>query len=96
MQKFSDFGIKSEIKSFTGEKIKVKKILNTEITVLDFKIEDSKYEGKCLYLQIQKGETKHVVFTSSKYLIQVIEQIKKEQFPFETTIIENDERFEFT
>lgn len=96
MQKFSDFGIKSEIKSFTGEKIKVKKILNTEITVLDFKIEDSKYEGKCLYLQIQKGETKHVVFTSSKYLIQVIEQIKKEQFPFQTTIIENDERFEFT
>ena len=96
MKNFKDFGIKTEIKAFTGEKIKVKKILNTEIVVLDFKIEDSKYDGKCLYIQIQKGDTKHVVFTASKYLMQVIEQLDKEQFPFKTTIVENDERYEFT
>lgn len=93
---FKDFGIKTISQSFTGEKIKVKKILNTEITVIDFKIEASKYEGRCLYLQIQKGESKHVVFTSSKYLIQVIEKLTKEQFPFITTIVETDDKYEFT
>lgn len=96
MNNFKDFGIKTEIKAFTGEKIKVKKILNTEIIVLDYKIEDSKYDGKCLYIQIEKGDVKHVVFTASKYLMQVIELIDKEQFPFKTTIVENDERYEFT
>lgn len=44
MFKFSDFDIKPQVKSFEGEKIKIDKILNREITVTDYKIETSKYE----------------------------------------------------
>lgn len=37
-----------------------------------------------------------VVFTGSKVLIEIIEQIPKTNFPFITTIIEENERYEFT
>jgi hypothetical protein len=96
MKDFKDLGLKTEIKTFAGEKIKVKKILNIEIVLLDYEIKDSKYDGKCLYIQIQKGDTKHVVFTASKYLMQIIQQIDKKDFPIKTTIVEIDERYEFT
>ncbi|WP_298307223.1 hypothetical protein [Flavobacterium sp.] len=96
IKSFKDFGIKAEIKAFTGEKIKVKKILNAEIVVIDFEIKDSKFDGQCLYIQIKKGDVNHVIFTGSKYLIQVIQLIPKENFPFKATIVENDERYEFT
>lgn len=96
MKDFKDLGLKTEIKTFAGEKIKVKKILNIVIVLLDYEIKDSKYDGKCLYIQIQKGDTKHVVFTASKYLMQIIQQIDKKDFPIKTTIVEIDERYEFT
>lgn len=83
-----------------GEKIKINRILNVEITVLHFKIEDSKFKdkgkGKCLYLQIEfKGE-KNVVFTGSENLMEMINQVRPEDFPFTTTIRSNDQRLEFT
>ncbi|MGB4775719.1 MAG: hypothetical protein WBP45_11130 [Daejeonella sp.] len=96
MKTFRDFGIKTTHQAFTGDRIKISKILNREITVHDFKIEDSKFKGKCLYLQIQLNETKHVVFTGSTILMDVIQQVPNDGFPFKTTIIEESERFEFT
>jgi len=42
MNNFKDFDIKAEINSFTGDKIKIDKVLNKEIKILGFKIEDSK------------------------------------------------------
>jgi len=99
MKQFKDFGIKAEVHNFTGDKIKMSKILNREISVLDYRIEDSKYgnnNSKCLYMQIEIGVTKHVVFTGSTILIQMIQKIPKGEFPFKTTIIKEDDRFEFS
>ncbi len=99
MKRFSEFGIKAEeSKKLVGEKIKVDKILNKEIVVLDYKLEDSKHNsGKCLYLQISVGDTKRVIFTGSKKLIELILKTDKEQFPFITTIVrEDDDSFLFT
>jgi hypothetical protein len=73
--------------------------LNKEIVVLDRKIEESKFKDhtdKCLYLQLQVGETKYVLFTGSKYLIDMIQKVPPGDFPFKTTIIEENERYEFT
>jgi hypothetical protein len=50
MKQFKDLGIKPAIKHLQGDKIKIMKILNREIIVVDYKIEDSKYEGKVLYI----------------------------------------------
>lgn len=96
MKKFSDFGLKQDIHNFTGNKIAISKILNREIIVHDYKIEDSNFSGKCLYLQIEYNTEKRVVFTGSKYLLDVIEKIPKTGFPFNTIIIEEDGRFEFS
>lgn len=96
MKKFSDFGIKTTSQAFTGDKIKISKILNKEITVHDYKIEKSKYNGECLYLQIEFKESKCVVFTGSVSLMNQIKQVEKDDMPFQTTIIQENERFEFT
>jgi len=98
MKTFKDFGIKINIQAFTGDKLKMNKILNREITVLDYHIEDSKYGSnkKCLYLQIEINETKYVVFTGSVVLTDTIQKVPKNEFPFKTTIVKEDERFEFT
>jgi hypothetical protein len=101
MKKFSQFNVQPLTKIFEGDKIKMAKILNRSIVVHDFKLEDSKCfrdrgNGKCLYLQISIGEVKHIIFTSSCGLIEVIQQIPADGFPFETTIIQEGERFLFT
>lgn len=98
MNQFKDFNIHADLSSFTGDKIKIDKVLNKEIKVLDFKIEDSKVKPgtKLLTLQIEKSDENHVIFSGSKYLIQQIEQVKKEQFPFTTTIVKESEILKFT
>lgn len=102
MNNFKDFNIKiSQSKKFEGNKIKISKILNREIIVHDFKIDDSKIfttngNEKCLQLQISFGNTKHVMFTGSNFLIETIKQIPSDGFPFATTIIEDNNRFIFS
>ena len=101
MNSFDQFNIKITKKGFEGDKIKMSKILNREITVHDYKIEDSKVfkdrgSGKCLHLQISFNNEKHIVFTGASGLIEMIEQVPKDKFPFTTTIIQDNERFKFT
>lgn len=98
MTAFKDLGIKAELSTFTGDKIKVERLLNAEISVLDYKIEDSKVKQgtKCLVLQLEKKGTKHVLFTGSTILMQMIEKVPKDKFPFTTTIIKESEHLEFT
>lgn len=101
MEKFSDFGIKPELKSFSGDKIKISKVLNKEIVIHDFKIEDSKLSelkgnGKCLHLSLEYSGNKHVLFTGSTVLQDMILKVDRTKLPFTTTIIEQDERYEFT
>ena len=97
MRKFSEFNIVVEHSSFTGDKIKMSKILNRSIVVHGYKIEDSKQNtGKCLYLQIEMSGVKHVVFTGSTKLQESIRQVPADGFPFETTIVEENEMYLFT
>jgi hypothetical protein len=99
MTDFKEFGIKLARKNFIGDQIQIKKVLNKEIIVHDFKIVDStKVEGsKCLHLQLSVGGTKYVLFSGSKYLIEGIQLVPAERFPFTTTIIEEEDgSFEFS
>ncbi len=98
MKKFSDFDIKAETKSFSGDKITIDRILNREVVVRDYKIEKSKFEGKgnCLYMQIELNGMKYVVFTGSAYLMEQIQQIDAADFPFSTTIVKIEKRFLFS
>lgn len=100
MKKFSDFNIIAEPNGFTGDKIKIERILNKAIEVIAYKIEDSKFKekgnGKCLTLQIKIKEEQHIVFTGSINLMQQIEKVGKEDFPFETIIIKGNDRYQFT
>ncbi|PQJ09520.1 hypothetical protein CJD36_019980 [Flavipsychrobacter stenotrophus] len=97
MKTFSELNIKSEREHFTGDKVKIGKVLNKQIVVHDYKIQNSKYTDKCLHLQIEVNNSKHVVFTGSKHLIDVIQKVSKDNFPISTTIVENDDgSFQFT
>lgn len=98
MKSFSDMGIKVNSPNFTGDKIKIDRILNREITVIDFKIEDStvKIGTKCLHLQIEIEGTKHVHFSGSKGLIQMIQQVDPSDFPFKTTIVKEGQSTHFS
>ena len=99
MKNFSDLNIKVESTSFIGEKIKISKVLNRDIIVLDFKIDESKYpknkSGKVLTLQIKVDNEQRIIFTGSDYLISQIQQVTKQDFPFATKIEKNGEYFEF-
>jgi hypothetical protein len=100
MNQFKDFGIKPSTKGMVGEKIKINKILNREISVNNFKIECSKFEkgtGKCLHIQIVIDGEERIVFTGSGSLIEQIEMVPKDKFPFKTIIVRQmNDRFEFT
>jgi hypothetical protein len=101
MNSFKEFDIKVTTKGFEGDKIRMAKILNREIIVHDFKIEDSKVftdkgSCKCLHLQVSINDTKHIVFTGSGVLIEMIRKVPESGFPFKTTIVEDNDRFLFT
>lgn len=97
MNSFKEFNIKPVSVSFVGDKVRINKILNTEIIVHDYKIKDSEKKPgtKYLTLQISRKNEKEVVFTGSKTLMDMIEQVPKEKFPFTTTIIQEDQMFQF-
>jgi hypothetical protein len=98
MNNFKDFNIKPSLEYFTGDKIKIDRILNMPIVVTNFKVEPSKKkEGSdYLTLQIEKNGVKHVVFTGSTILIQLIQKVPQDRFPFVTTIVKEGEHLEFT
>lgn len=71
-----------------------------EIIVLDWKIEDSKFDKdgeptKRLCVQIEFKGDKHIFFTSSKTLMGMISKVPKSEH-FKTTIVKDNDRFEFT
>ncbi len=100
MNDFKDFGIKPVVKSLQGDKIHIDRILNREITVTGFRIEDSKYakenNDKFLCLQIILNEENRVVFTGSGVLMDMIQRVPENKFPFKTKIIKEEKRYEFT
>lgn len=101
MKKFSDFNIKPTNKAFAGKKISFAEIFNIPIIVNDYKIEESKYPGKNksdkrLQLSIVIDNENCITFTGSDNLMETIQQIAKEDFPFQTVIKKREKRFEFT
>lgn len=100
MKNFSDLGITRQKKAFTGEKIKIKKILNKEVIVHDYDIQRSNFEdkgnGKRLCLQLEVDGDMCIAFTGSTVLQDMISQVNKpDGLPFKTTIIPVGEAFEF-
>jgi hypothetical protein len=100
MKDFKDLGIEPSSKSLIGNKIPIDNILNKAITVDRFRITPSRYpgkgNGKCLHIQIGIGEFKHVVFTGSVILMDLIERIPESDFPFTAQIVKEGKRYEFT
>jgi len=100
MKRFSEMNIEVELKSFTGDKIKIEKILNKDIIIHDYDIRESKYKekgnGQCLHLQLEIGGEKRVLFSGSTYLMDLIKKVNDDDFPFITTIVKEGEYFKFT
>ena len=98
MTAFKDLGITAKPSSFIGDKIKIDKVLNQEIKVHAFKIAKSTKKENTDYLtiQVEKNETKYVIFTGSTILMQMIKEVPEEKFPFTTTIVKNNDYPEFT
>jgi len=100
IKNFRDFGIRTEYKGFEGEKIHLKKVLNKEIEVHRCKIEKSKFpgsgNGNRLDMEIVVDGVKRVLWTSSVVLQEMIEKLPTNAFPFRTTIVEENQRLEFT
>jgi hypothetical protein len=96
MNNFSQFNIKPTSKGFEGDKIKIDRIINKQVVVYAYLIKDSKFKDLCLHMQIHVDNTKRVVFTGSKNLIEMIQKVPAEGFPFTTTIIVENDRYQFT
>lgn len=99
MKKFSELNVKSTV-PMSGEKIKIKNVLNLEISILDFRIDESLFKknksGKRLQLQMNiAGEIK-VLFTGSEVLMGQIAQVDKDDFPFSTIIKQVEDYYIFT
>ena len=99
-KKFADLGIVTGADKYVGDKVKLKNYLGTEITIHKYKIVPSKYPEKgspvCLHLQISVNDVKYVAFSIAKYLIETIQQITVDAFPIITTIVNDNEFYEFT
>lgn len=83
----------------TGAKIEIEKVLDKSVTVLDYRIGDSKFNrNEYLTLQILfEGETR-IIFTGSGVLKEDLEKLKRDDFPFQTTIVRiqfNEKQFFF-
>ena len=100
MKLFSELGITVDSAPMSGEKIKINRIVNKEIEVVDFELNASKFNAdkchKCLKLQIKIDGELRIVFTGSTMLIQAVQKIQKSMLPFKTTIIETNGFYQFT
>lgn len=101
VRKFSELNIQPEYNNFVGKKIEVEEILNKEIRLMAFRVEESKYKdtpkysgnGKCLCLQIQYEGQMRVVFTGSVVLQGMIARVA--EFPVDATIVKEGKAFKF-
>lgn len=96
MKNFSEFNIEVTLNSFTGDKIRISKILNVPIIVHAHKLGNSKhFANECLQLQIELNGEKRVCFTGSTKLIEQIKQVPEHGFPFTTKIECENEMYLF-
>lgn len=94
MNRWADLNIPlPERKNFIGEKISMAKILNKDVEILDYKIEDSKKceGGKCLTLQLRFAGESRVLFTGAQFLIKQIEKVEKNNLPVVVCIVKQED-----
>jgi hypothetical protein len=99
MKRFSDLNITINTDNFSGEKIKINQILNKSIIIIDYKVVKSKFKDKtedCLYLAFKYNNNLRITFTGSKILINILNLIQKDDFPFETKIKLKNKGYIFT
>jgi retron-type reverse transcriptase len=99
MTRFSDLNIKPPIGTFGGKKVPIDSILNVEISILDYRIEESKFQDRNplrLQLSFLKEDNQYITFSGSKILMEMIRQIPKELFPIDSTIIKDDKKYILT
>jgi len=84
MKRFNDFA--DDERPLDGNKIGIGDVVNKEITILAYKINDSKYEReKCTTVQFEIEGQRRVLFTGSTILAKQLEKYEKE-LPFIATI----------
>jgi len=86
-------------KTLTGDKINIADVIDKQISVLDYRIEDSKFGkrgSRCLHLQIEIENMTRLIFTGSEVLMDTLERVDKADFPFKTTIIKEMDWYKFT
>mgnify|MGYP000893345884 CR=1 FL=1 len=84
IKKFSDFA-KNQV--IDGEKIKLDDILNIDIIITAYRVNNSKFkQEKYLQLQFELDNIRHVLFTGSSVLIKQIEEYES-NIPFLVKII---------
>jgi len=96
MKNFSQLNIKTSTQaSLQGEKININQVIDREIVVHKYNLKPSKFPkdnyDKCLHIQIEYKGQPRVLFSTSRYLIDQIEQAK-DLLPFKTTIVERQDK----
>lgn len=96
-KRFSDFA--REHVPLDGAKLKIDDIINKEITVIGYRVKDSKFTKDkattCLTIQFLLGDVRHVVFTGSSVLLDQCKSYENE-IPFLATVKKIDKYFTFT
>lgn len=96
-RRFSEFA--KEERPLEGCKAKLDGILNREITVLNYRIKESRFKKetstRCLMLQFEAEGKQQIVFTGSSVLADQVERYKDE-IPFLTVIKKIDKYYTFT
>lgn len=92
MNDFGQFKIDPATKGFKGEKININNILNLNIILVAFKVGPSKFEksGDRLDMQIIHKGVHRVTWICSKSLIEMIQRVPEDGFPFTVKIIKED------
>lgn len=100
MNFFSQLNIKPPALDFTGDKIKLHRVLNQTIKVIRYKIEASKFtdkgNGLRLTMQIEFNQAQYIIFSGSTTLMEMIKQVPEDKFPFTTKIEMQNDRPIFT
>jgi hypothetical protein len=83
-KRFSDFA--AEQGPLEGDKVSINSILNTEVLMTGYRIQDSKYQKngssrRCLTVQFERDGDAHVFFTGSEVLAAQFEKYGHE-LPF--------------
>jgi len=99
MKRFSDFA--KEAPPFKGEQMKLNELLNKEIKILNFKVQESQYKDKndeikfYTTINFELDGEQHILFTGSDVLRNQLEKYKDE-IPFMATIVKIERYYTLT